>query len=82
MEESAWGDKAGEEHDATKVRAARALYMHDYDKLEVFDKGGIAEDRAKTGQGPTTTGWVDHDESNKYRPMRVKRQFKTDRADQ
>ena len=36
MVEAAWDDSTGGELDATKLKAARALEMQDYDQLEVF----------------------------------------------
>ena len=68
MVEAAWDDITGEELDATKVKAARALDMHHYDQLEVFDKVEIAECWAKTGRSPISTRsrWIDHGKGTKY----------------
>ena len=65
-----------------ELKAAQALEMNPYDRLEVFDKADIAESRAKEGRGPTHTDGVDHGENTKFRPRRLDRQYKTDSVDQ
>ena len=66
----------------TRLKAARALGKRYYDKLEVYDKVGIAECWATTGKAPISTRWIDNDKGTKYRSRWVARQFKSDGVDQ
>ena len=80
MGEAAWDDITGEEVDTTKLKTVRALEMHHYDQLEVFDKVEIAECAAETGRATTTTRWIDHDKGTRYGPRWAVRQFETDKG--
>ena len=82
MVEAAWDDITGEEIDATRLNAARALEMQCSGQLDVFDKVEIAEWWEKTGRAPISTRWVDHDRGTKYISRWAARQFKSDGVDQ
>ena len=62
--------------DPHKVRAARALEVVDYKKMDVFDKVPIEECCQVTGKAPIKTKWIDHDKGSRYRSRWVAKEFK------
>ena len=72
----AWDDISGKELDPQKVRAARALEVEYYRKMDVFDKVPIEECYQVTGKAPIKTKWIDHDKGSRYRSRWVAKEFK------